>query len=79
MKRKKLCIKKKRIFLILAAVIFAAAAVLVISTRKEPKKVISDRAKFVFMEEAAQDIATQQGKSEHEICMEFGKENADGY
>ena len=70
---------KKKVFFILAAVILAAAAVLVISTRKEPKKVISGRAKFVFMEDDVQDVVIQQGKSEREIGMEFGEENADGY
>ena len=70
---------KKKVFLIMAAVILAAAAILVISTRKEPKKVISGRARFVFMDEDAQDVVVQQGKAEHEVCMEFGEEDTDGY
>ncbi len=70
---------KKSVFLILAAVVVAAAAVLVISTRKEPKKVISGRAKFVYMEDDAQDVVMQQGKAEREVCMEFGEEDTDGY
>ena len=70
---------KKKVFLILAAVILAVAAVLVISTRKEPKKVISGRARFVFREEDPQDAVIQQGKTEREICMDFGEECADGY
>lgn len=70
---------KKKVYLIFAAVILAAAAILVISTRKEPKKVISGKAKFVFVEDNAQDVVLQQGKSEREICMVFGEEDKDGY
>ena len=59
--------------------IVAAAAFLTISMRKEPKKVLSSRAKFVYMEDASQDIATMQGKSEDEVCMQFGEDSEDGY
>ena len=70
---------KKIIFLIVAVVVVAAAAILAITTRKEPKKVLSSRAKFVYMEDSVQDIATMQGKSEDEICMSFGEDAEDGY
>jgi len=69
---------KKTVLIILAVIVVAVAAVMAISIRKEPKKVTSSRAKFVYKQEETEDILLQQGKCEDEICMEF-KEESGGY
>ena len=70
---------KKRIFLFLAVIAVAVAAVVAISVRKEPKKVTSRRAKFVWQEDPAEDILLQQGKCEDEICIPQKEEEFLGY